>query len=1671
MRPPHPRPGLPTLALALALTGAWAGRVCAAEAAAGSAVTTTISAAADSGSHTIVTTMPDSASHAIPTTGDTLAAGPYHLRRAVEALARGDDGAAVRELEAIELGDAPTFAGADRAAFLLAQAYRRMGDRARLAALTRQVAGWPPSLYTRWIADRAAVDAATRGDSIASPPSAADPMAVALAASLWLEQGGPARALALVRDAAARRPGDALLASVEAAALAANGQDDEPALEDVIASADSTTALGRELLGSAWLARATRAIARGEDPRELLARVPAGTRAEPRARHLQALASIEHGDRAGGGALLADRAVTTPGDPERREAMLALAGLAMDDGRWAAAESLYSVIERDRVAERDTLKQLADHGSCATLWEWWRQGGAAAFLPLDAAPYDTAARQLADASLDLAARPVAPPPAPTPANPAGPLSWSVPPPPPEAWNALSGVTDTRDANTAELTRTRWAIEHERAGLAERRAYLTFGIARTRTEAAELLQHQAWLDSLRARAKVLEARLAAVRDSAARRVAERTGAVLRQASGDSLWISAMRWYHLDGPHRQRPVAPPAGYPGPDTTLASEDSLTAAVATLARHLAEAAPALLARSYSDDWRPSLIGRLTTLGDAAGRALAWAHHLDHELDSTLAANATSDTLKTLLRLETRLASRGDSLDRAVAQVRERTARTAVDRALAGLEDEREAIDYGLAASTYALAVKLERTTDSTAAESTAAASPDPGETPDDPATAAWRATAITRMQDFLTAHPNSDARGEMRFQLADLMIVDARQRFREAMNRHMADGATGPLPVLDVGPALALYRAILAEDPSFPHRDAVLFDAGMILADQADPGAEPMFTELVEKHPDSPYVPQAWLRLGDIRFAAQRWDESSEMYAHAAESPDPEMRAIAWFKRGWSEYDQDRWSDAAQAFREVLDVYASPARTRLRADIEKEAESYLVESLSRSGDATSAAAFFDGTGARVYEQRVLLTLAQHERRYSHFEQAAAIDRLVLDRFPTSPEALTSAQSLIATEERAHRTDAANAARADLAARFVPDGAWARAQRSDSVRAAGEAFAHASWLAVASQQHLGARKSHDPAAWRAALDVYRNLLTRWPNDADNPSLELRAGEAALALGEYQDALAHDRVAANSGAPDSVITRAMWQRVAALDAWYESSRSASHDTSATKLGSPDLAHGVLAAADSLTQRFPADTGAAGLAWRTGQLAWAHGWDERASADFSRLASTWPANAHAPDAAGLAADALFHAGRYADAGPAYERALVVARAAHREPLARRLEQAIPVSEFKAAEAVVARDSSRAADYAPMFEQLADRWPSFADADLARYRAGLAWLKAGETARGVHDLETLIHEHPDGRYTRDARLQIATAWEKAGDKEHAAAAYLAYSDAYPKSHDAGDAQLKAADLTEAAGHPDKAEALRFDYIRRHPEDEVAAMEILEKAARRELAATDATHPTSALLVTPATKVHKAAPAQTRLAEYLQHAAKRPDLASLSLVAEVRFRLAVETDSAARLVVLRQPLMKSLAARQKLLDSTLVRYRRCIETGDAGWGHAAAYRMGDALVAFGTALENSQPPADLKGDDLRAYRMVLRRKSAVFGERAEEVWSDLLRRQTGHKDDDRWTAAAKDALWHRLGGRFTFRPETVYPLVEATEPASSADTTRPDGATGPAASRHGSREGDTP
>src|SRR5262249_14192654 len=200
----------------------------------------------------------------------------------------------------------------------------------------------------------------------------------------------------------------------------------------------------------------------------------------------------------------------------------------------------------------------------------------------------------------------------------------------------------------------------------------------------------------------------------------------------------------------------------------------------------------------------------------------------------------------------------------------------------------------------------------------------------------------------------------------------------------------------------------------------------------------------------------------------------------------------------------------------------------------------------------------------------------------------------------------------------------------------------------------------------------------------------------------------------------------------------------------------------------------------------------------------------------------------PVATMMRGDAFLHLSRFEDAGLAYERALTAARAAGVDSLARRAERAIPICYYREAEAAVTADSTAYEKHAQLFEKVAARFPNYEHSDLAEYRAGLAYLKAGKTEQSVLAMQTLIRQFPKSDFVRDANLQIAKTWEDKGEKEKAAQAYADFVKAFPADSTARDAWLKAADLYAAAGLTDRADELHLAYVKKYPDDVAAAMD---------------------------------------------------------------------------------------------------------------------------------------------------------------------------------------------------------------------------------------------------
>ena len=1559
------------------------------------------------------------------------------LQRAALAHTRGDFAAVVAAFDPVSVEKLRRSSDPDRAAFLLAHALLRLGQRERFERLAAQVSTWASSSpFTHWILS----EARTLSDSASAmkAPTAAD----AMLASRLLASGN---AQAVLRMLPSRTTNDQLLLHLRAEALSLLGQDATAEWER-LTRPDTNSALGLDLAGHAALRLATLTAQRGGDPRPVLGRVPADSRYASRARHMAALATLERGDTASARAALESLLVSDSVYRDRRDVLRTLGRLSLDLGDWDEAYNRHVQSDAEWQRERASLREKLAPEASGSLWDEWRfDRSLAGTLVLDGQGAAALTERLALEAGDLTR---APSPGETSLRlPLAARASRVPPPTAEEWERVRRAAEASATAHGALALARDSLARERARLAAEQSYFGRGLVHVRAEAGALGRRAHLLDSLQRKMDLTAERLMKLRDDATLHFQRRAATLLARTEAQELWMRAMDQLYLQGADAARQTATPPAQKGPDVVLAQERELAQSVRFASQRILQDTPRRMTGSYEKAWGPRLMDRAAELAPGARTMLASARALESAVDSSLTASRAS-------REQSRLVARISSLERDAARLaaaattlRNQVAEEAVRGALAALEREREALDYGLAASAWARAVRLSAA-DTLPVPVRAGGAQDPESliaTAADSASGRDRDEAIARVSVFLADHPDSPARGEMRFRLADLLVTQARADFRTRMAAWMASQSQGrpaPLPVVDHAQAIALYRRILAEDDSLPHRDAVLYNAGLLLADGGDPEAATFFRRLLAEHPRSAYAQESSLRLGDAAFDAGRMDEGVSHYARAVRGSDPTLTAIAHYKTGWAHYNAGRFTPAAESFCAVLDLYASESGPRVQADLAHEAEQYLVNSLAASGGVGAFERAFSGSTARPYDRRVLRAMAQHFRRYGELKDAAAADQLYLARWPSDPAVLEVVGRLAESQRRAERPAEERATRLAWAGRFAPGGDWARAQSSDSLRRAGEAFAQSAWRTEAFEHHRIARTGGSREAWLAALRHYEMLLARWPADSSRAVYELHAGEARAELGDHEAAIAHYRRAAVGGR-DSVATKAAWQVVAVTDRWYESTRAAAPSRSASRgTGRDWLARAVCAEADSLLAREPRHPQAADLVWRQGQLALAHGWHATADAALARFARSFPNEKRAPLAAHERAQLLSRTGDHARAGEAFAEALEIARRSGADSLARRAEQALPVCAYRAAEDLVAADSTAHARHAEAFAAVARRWPAYEHAPVAQYRAGLAWLAAGRTADGVQALGSLAERWPRHVLARETRVRTAQAWEAAGERERAALAWVEFSERHPADPEADEAWLRAADLCDSAGAGKRADQLRAEYLRRWPADEAAAVEILERLATRELAALPAGRPVSSLLSAPRGKAGAPAATTPYLAQYLKQVARNPAAASRPLLAEVRFRSAEETFEVYRSVRLTQPLPPSIAAKQQLLDSVLVRYRRTVDVGVAEWAHGATFRIGEALVGFGEALENSERPADLTGDDLKAYENVLLEQAMTFHDRGESIWSDLLQRSRGNPPDA-WTARAQSALWSRLGDRFLFIAEGEFPVTRESAP----------------------------
>ncbi|UCC57094.1 MAG: hypothetical protein JSU75_05005, partial [Gammaproteobacteria bacterium] len=148
---------------------------------------------------------------------------------------------------------------------------------------------------------------------------------------------------------------------------------------------------------------------------------------------------------------------------------------------------------------------------------------------------------------------------------------------------------------------------------------------------------------------------------------------------------------------------------------------------------------------------------------------------------------------------------------------------------------------------------------------------------------------------------------------------------------------------------------------------------------------------------------------------------------------------------------------------------------------------------------------------------------------------------------------------------------------------------------------------------------------------------------------------------------------------------------------------------------------------------------------------------------------------------------------------------------------------------------------------------------------------------------------------------------------------------------------------------------------------------------------------------------------------------------------LAANARFRLAEAAYEEYRAVALTLPLKHSLAVRKQRMEAALREYEQAADYQVAGITTAATFRTADIYLQMGKALLESQRPANLAGEALVQYNLLLEEQAYPFEEQAIALHETNIERMNNGFYDD-WIEKSLAQLARLVPARYAKQERSV-------------------------------------
>jgi cellulose synthase operon protein C len=433
-----------------------------------------------------------------------------------------------------------------------------------------------------------------------------------------------------------------------------------------------------------------------------------------------------------------------------------------------------------------------------------------------------------------------------------------------------------------------------------------------------------------------------------------------------------------------------------------------------------------------------------------------------------------------------------------------------------------------------------------------------------AKRDELIQELQTIIPKIPEGDRKAELDFQLAELWWEKARyvalqevKDYDDAFAAWSAASKKGAEPKVSTQKsdgfrreALKLYQVILHDYPAYARRDEVLFVAAYNRYEIGEKKeAVANYSELIQKHPQSKFVPDAYVQLGEHYFVGNDLAHARAAFERAASFKLPKLYSFALYKLAWCDYNAGDYSAAIDKFKQVISYSdaqdAGAARDRIQ--LKNEALKDIVLSYARIDSVEPAEAYLKEKGGE-HSTDYVNRLASTYFETGKLLLAIRVYQRLIGENPSNVRAPAWQEKILLSYDKLGRRDQVVLELKRLVSDFGPKSKWAAANAGQKgALAEANELSESALRELVRDYHQEAIKTKNVATYKLARDIYREYLETFPGGEAAYSERFFYAEILYALEQWDEAAAQYSLVVDADPKGGYSVKAAYDAILALE--------------------------------------------------------------------------------------------------------------------------------------------------------------------------------------------------------------------------------------------------------------------------------------------------------------------------------------------------------------------------------------------------------------------------------------------------------------------------------------------------------------------------------------------